>query len=180
MTRFPFGFFEKYYHVKAHIKVIVFPHPLPLSISEESNMRLLNDCDGSREIPRIGHAGHSLGNIRKFLPSDPVKKVLWKKFMSMKKLYVKELEDEFENSFLIEVTPDKDDGAFERQIMRLAGIIVALRNSKTPFKMKMEDMALSSSSYPEPYLAALALLSVLENDGMGRDKLKMVLPLIRP
>jgi uncharacterized protein (DUF58 family) len=179
MTRFPFGFFEKYYHVKADISIIVFPSPSPLSTAEEAALMYSEDSDGSGELVRTGYTGHSLNNIRKFLPKDPVKMVLWKKFMHTKQLYVKELEEEKDPPVILEITPEEDDRIFEHHVARCAGKIVALRNKNIPFVMKLRDMEVSSTRYPVPYLTALGLLSVVEKDGKGRGKLKRVLPLIR-
>jgi uncharacterized protein (DUF58 family) len=179
MTRFPFGFFEKYYHVKSDISIIVFPFPEPISPAFEATLRHPNETDRSRQLLRTGSTGHSLNTIRKFLPKDPVKMVLWKKFMYTKQLYVKELEEEEDYPAFIEVHPDEDEAMFERQLMRCCGKIVETRKNNIPFVMKLEDGQLFSSDYPDPYQIALGLTSVLEKDGMGREKINSILAIMR-
>lgn len=164
MTRFPFGLFEKYYHVKGNIKLIIFPKPLKTGYKNFARGPFPGEAVNSTESRSTGH---SIKNIRDYVPTDPVKMVLWKKYMTTGNLYVKEMEGYKELPELIVISPEEEDDLFENQISSHAARLLELKKSGIPFTLRFTDFDLDSSNYQEPYRLGLGLLALMTKDGRG-------------
>lgn len=171
MTRFPFGFFEKYYHVRSSIKLIVAPdpesHPLP-----ETSTRHQKDLEGDLLRTNSFAEGHSIRDVREYLPSDPMKLIMWKKYAERGELYVRIPEDEIPPHARIEIRGNQNVSLFEEFLRRVAATIEYLRTHRIPFELVYEDHVIECNLTDESIRKAIASLALVGNDGRMKPWLK--------
>jgi uncharacterized protein (DUF58 family) len=103
-SKFPFGFLYKFFGDSQEEKVLVWPSRIDYRFAPQvQGRRFLSGV--SR---RVSGLGSDLLNIREYRPGDPPKWIHWKASARLNKLMIRQLAQEGEGGFHLEIDPDRD------------------------------------------------------------------------
>jgi len=137
-SSFPVGLFERYYHERIYLNLVVFPKPIA------TNERFLLDSRGRRgELSLSRKLGYDqLQSVREY-KGEPVKLIHWKLSAKLEKFYVKEFVSE--ESPPVVLSLDAVDGTLEEKISKLTYLILSYSKRGVPVGLKIGDVFLEPS-----------------------------------
>lgn len=101
-SKFPFGFLDKSFGDTQQHSVLIWPARVDYHFSSEAK--------GRRFLSGLSHRAAGLGsdllNIREYVPGDPPRLIHWKATARLNKLMIRQLAQEGEGGFHLEVEPD--------------------------------------------------------------------------
>ncbi|MCE5335182.1 MAG: DUF58 domain-containing protein [Desulfobacteraceae bacterium] len=155
-SNYPFNFFERFRHIGKKARVIVYPKPLPCSLSalRDSGDKLR----GEKDLNRPGYDSDIL-SIRDYVAGDHPRYINWKATAKTGKLKVKEL-SAIERTRVTIDFDGMEKGSLETVLSCTAYAVINYIRSRVPVGIKIQGETLEpdiSASHKREILTRLAL-----------------------